>query len=419
MLITEVLKRRTWQTLLEAEDKNLHLEHLEDLILNNGYDGAISSLQYIDAIRGMLYTGGQSQSKVTVKWDGAPAIICGIDPVDGKFFVGTKAVFGKTEQKAAKSNADIDKWYPGEGLNAKLKIALVELSKLGIQKVLQGDMMFTNDSIEESEINGEKHLTFTPNTITYAVPTDSEIGKRIATAKVGIVFHTTYSGETLSDMKAEFGANINNLKKSPSAWVDDAYYKDVSGKATLTKAENSAVLQSLKQSKTTLGKVDKARFNTFLQQPDLAKWVKPFINKKITAGQSIGDPTQFVKDFVAYFKERMDKEIAGLKSGPEGPAAQKRIERNLQLEQFVDDNLNNLLAVMAVYKQVIQLKLKLLKKLELIEQNVGTFLKTDSGYRVTNPEGFVAFGIEGGAVKLNDRLEFNTANFNAVKNWSK
>ena len=64
-------------------------------------------------------------------------------------------------------------------------------------------------------------------------------------------------------------------------------------------------------------------------------------------------------------------------------------------------------------------KLKLLKKLELIEQNVGTFLKTDKGYKVTNPEGFVAFGIEGGAVKLNDRLEFNQANFNAVKNWSK
>ena len=115
----------------------------------------------------------------------------------------------------------------------------------------------------------------------------------------------------------------------------------------------------------------------------------------------------------------MNKEIDALKSGPDSPAAKKRIERDIKLEQFVDDNLNNLLGVMAVYKQVIQLKLKLLKKLELIEQNVGTFLKTDKGYKVTNPEGFVAFGIEGGAVKLNDRLEFNQANFNMAKNWSK
>lgn len=415
------MKPRNWQTLLlEASgDKNLHLEHLEDLILNNGYDGAITAMNYINAIRDMLNTGGEGSSKVTVKWDGAPAILCGIDPIDGKFFVGTKAVFGKTENKAAKSNADIDKWYQGEGLNAKLKIALTELSKLGIGTVLQGDMMFTNDSIEQADLQGEAHYTFTPNTITYAVPVDSEIGKKIASAKIGIVFHTTYTGETLADMKADFGASVNNLKKLTSVWVDDAYYKDVGGKATLTSTENKTVIQALKQAKATLGKTDKGRFDTFLTQPDLAKWVKPFINKKITAGQSIGDPTQFVKDFVVYFKERMDKEIESLKTGSEGTAGQARIQKALQLEQFVDDNLNSLLAVMAVYKQVIQLKLKLLKKLELIEQSVGTFLKTEDGYKVTNPEGFVAFGIEGGAVKLNDRLEFNTANFNAVKNWSK
>lgn len=420
MLITEVLKRRTWhETLAEAAgDKNLHLEHLEDLILNNGHDGAISALNYVNAIRGMLYTGGEAQSKVTVKWDGAPAIICGIDPIDGKFFVGTKAVFGKTENKAAKTNADIDKWY-NEGVGSKLKIALQHLSKIGIKNVLQGDMMFTDDSIEEKDIGGEAHLTFTPNTITYAVPKDSEIGNKIGRAKIGIVFHTTYTGETLADMKADFGASVGGFQESMDVWFDDAYYKDVGGKATLTKQENAVIIDGINKSKTTLGKVNKERFNSFLTQPDLAKWVKPFINKKITAGQSVGDPTQFVKDFVAYFKERMDKEIDALKGGPDSPAARKRIERNLQLEQFVGDNLNNLLAVMAVYKQVIQLKLKLLKKLELIEQNVGTFLKTDKGYRVTNPEGFVAFGIEGGAVKLNDRLEFNTANFNVAKNWGK
>tara|TARA_B100000085_G_scaffold224414_1_gene209763 strand:+ start:496 stop:1761 length:1266 start_codon:yes stop_codon:yes gene_type:complete len=421
MLITEVIQRRTWQQVLaEATgDKNTHLEHLEDLILNNGYDGAISALNYVNALRGMLYTGGEAQSKVTVKWDGAPAIICGIDPVDSKFFVGTKAVFGKTEQKAAKTNAEIDNWYPGEGLNKKLKLALQHLSKIGIKNVLQGDMMFTDDSIEEKEIGGEAHLTFTPNTITYAVPKESDLGNKIGRAKIGIVFHTTYKGETLTDLKAEFGASVGGFQESMDVWFDDAYYKDVGGKATLTKQENAVIIDGINKSKTTLGKVDKERFNSFLTQPDLAEWVKPFINKKITAGQSVGEPVQFVKDFVAYFKERMDKEIDALKGGPESPAAKKRIERNLKLEQFVDDNLNNLLAVMAVYKQVIQLKLKLLKKLELIEQNVGTFLKTDKGYKVTNPEGFVAFGIEGGAVKLNDRLEFNQANFNAVKNWSK
>ena len=420
MLITEVLKSRSgWQTLTESSDKNLHLEHLEDLILNDGYDGANTALKYINALRMMLNTGGEGQSKVTVKWDGAPAVFCGTDPVDGQFFVGTKAVFGKIERKTAKSNRQIDKWYPNEGLNKKLKIALVELKKLNIQGVLQGDMMFTAEDIQTATINGEDVYTFTPNTITYSVPVDSDIGKRIKAAKIGIVFHTTYTGETVADMKAQFGAKVGNLTQTSSVWFDDAYYKDVGGKATLTNKENEVISKGVGQAQITLKKATPETFNTFLQDPVLATWLKPFINKKITAGQSVGEPIQFVKEFIQYFKEKMEGEITKLKTGEEGPAAQKRLEKILATEKFVEDNLNTILIVMAVYKQVIQLKLKLLKKLERIEQSVGTFLKTDTGYKVTNPEGFVAFGMEGGAVKLNDRLEFNKANFNQAKSWSK
>ena len=220
-------------------------------------------------------------------------------------------------------------------------------------------------------------------------------------------------------MKADFGASVNNLKKIPSVWVDDAYYKDVGGKATLTKQEDAVVTKGLGQAQVTLKKATPETFNKFLEDPALATWLKPFINKRITAGNSVGEPIQFVKEFIEYFKEKMEGEISKLKTGAEGPAAQKRLEKILATEKFVEDNLNTILIVMAVYKQVIQLKLKLLKKLERIEQSVGTFLKTDDGYKVTNPEGFVAFGMEGGAVKLNDRLEFNKANFNQAKSWSK
>jgi hypothetical protein len=420
MLITEVMKPRgKWQTITEATDKNLHLEHLEDLILNDGYQGAITALKYINSLRMMLNVGGEGQSKVTVKWDGAPAIFCGTDPVDGKFFVGTKAVFGKTENKAAKTSADVDKWYPGEGLNKKLKIALSELSKLGIQGVLQGDMMFTAEDLETTTISGEEVHTFTPNTITYSVPVDSDIGRKIKSAQLGVVFHTTYTGETLADMKASFGASVGSLKQTSSVWFDDAYYKDVGGKATLTSQEDKVVSNGLGQAQVTLKKATPETFNKFLEDPALATWLKPFINKRITAGTSVGEPIQFVKEFIEYFKEKMEGEISKLKTGAEGPAAQKRLEKILATEKFVEDNLNTILIVMAVYKQVIQLKLKLLKKLERIEQSVGTFLKTDDGYKVTNPEGFVAFGMEGGAVKLNDRLEFNKANFNQAKSWSK
>ena len=46
------------------------------------------------------------------------------------------------------------------------------------------------------------------------------------------------------------------------------------------------------------------------------------------------------------------------------------------------------------------------------------FLRTKNGYRVTNPEGYVAIK-KGNAVKLVDRLEFSRANFTAAKDWVK
>ena len=341
MRITEVLESRSkGEILTEAGNKNLHLEHLEDLILNDGYSGAETALKYVNSLRMMLNVGGEGQSKVTVKWDGAPAIFCGTDPVDGKFFVGTKAVFGKTENKAAKSSADVDKWYPGEGLNLKLKVALATLSKLNIQGVLQGDMMFTAQDVETATISGEDVYTFTPNTITYSVPVDSDIGKRIKSAKIGVIFHTTYSGETLADMKAEFGASVGNLTPSSDVWFDDAYYKDVGGKATLTSKENVVVKNALHQAHITLKKAQPETFNKFLEDPALATWLKPFINKRITAGQSVGEPIQFVKEFIVYFKEKMEGEITKLKTGAEGPAAQKRLEKILATEKLSACSLN-------------------------------------------------------------------------------
>ena len=155
-----------WQLLESKEGKNLHLEHIEDLVFNEGYLGAKRALNYLESIRQMLAKGKGETTKVTVKWDGAPAIICGTDPADGKFFVGTKSVFS-ADSKACKSQKDIDKFY-GEsaGLAAKLSIALKCLARLGIGGVLQGDLMFTPGDVNATVINGEEVYNFTPNTIT-------------------------------------------------------------------------------------------------------------------------------------------------------------------------------------------------------------------------------------------------------------
>ena len=211
--------------------KNLHLEHLEDEIINYGVDGGRAAINFLRSLRDMLAGASRSSVNMTVKWDGAPAIFAGIDPEDGKFFVAKKSVFN-VNPKLYKTDAEIDTDLSG-ALVGKFKVALSELSKLGIKDVLQGDLMFTDD-VETTKIEGESYYTFQPNTIVYAVPLDSKLGKIIRRAKIGIVWHTTYTGDALQDMKAKFGVNISGLNTPTSVWMDDATYKDTSGKSTFT-----------------------------------------------------------------------------------------------------------------------------------------------------------------------------------------
>ena len=409
-----------WLLCEAAEGKNLHLEHIEDLVFNEGYLGAQRALNYLESLRAMLAEGaGAASARITVKWDGAPAIICGTDPVDSKFFVGTKSVFAKTDPKVCKTQGDIKKFYGDRPeLSEKLSLALKYLSKLGIGGVLQGDLMFAPGDVEQTKIDGEDVYVFTPNTISYAVPVNSELGKRIAAAKIGIIFHTAYDGSSLPEMTASFGAEVSGLNRSKDVWFDDATYKDLTGVASLTPQENKQIAAVLRAAATTLQKVQKNKFDIILGNPEFSQYIKPFVNNMVRGGEQVGEPIKFLNDFLDFYRGRMQAEIDKLKSGPESKAAQARIEKIQQNEQFVEDNTNTLLGILAVYKRIIEAKMLILRKLQTIE-SIGTFLKTDTGYRVTDPEGFVAIGHDGGAVKLVDRIEFSRQNFLATKAWSK
>ena len=101
------------QYLTEDATKNLHLEHLEDLVFLYGIDGMRSGINFLRSIRDMLSGKSTKNVDLHVKWDGAPAVFAGTDPEDGKFFVGTKGVFAKNA-KLVKSNADLKKYgYSG------------------------------------------------------------------------------------------------------------------------------------------------------------------------------------------------------------------------------------------------------------------------------------------------------------------
>ena len=107
--------------------------------------------------------------------------------------------------------------------------------------------MFMNSDLGTETINDEPHITFTPNTITYAVPKDSDLASKIEKARIGIVFHTKYTGTTMAGLKGSFGVDVSKLNKTSSVWFEDAYLKDVSGSATLTKAETNKIDKIIKK----------------------------------------------------------------------------------------------------------------------------------------------------------------------------
>ena len=400
------IKRQTPAWLL-TESKNVHLEHVEDLLFNNGYAGAEEALNYLDSLRHMLAEGTGTTTKLTVKWDGSPAIICGIDPDDGKFFVGTKSVFAKGEPKRCKSSKDVQNWYGEQPeLAEMLEYALKYLSKLGIGGVVQGDLMFTPGKVTTVNVNDEDCYVFTPNTITYAVPVNSHLGQRIARAKIGIIFHTSYAGDSIDTMTAQFGANVLGFNQVADVWFDDATYKDYTGIASLTPSENTKIQKYLNATAATMQKLGEQRFNVVLQDREFNRMIKPFVNKQIRAGSQITEPSAFIKEFLAHYQAEMMKGV----EDPTSRVAQNRIAKIQAREQWIADNSNNLVGVLAVYKRLIELKLMLLRKLQQVE-GIGTFQKTGDGYKVTTPEGFVAIGHDGGAIKLVDRLEFSRTNF--------
>ena len=408
------------QFLEEQAGKNLHLEHIEDEIINFGVPGGRGAINFLRSLRDMLAGASRSSVNMTVKWDGAPAIFAGIDPEDGKFFVAKKSVFN-VNPKLYKTNAEIDADLSGE-LNAKFKVALKEFAKLGIKGVLQGDLMFTND-LETDTIDGEKVYTFQPNTIVYAVPVDSDLGKVMKKAKIGVVWHTTYSGKSLPDMKASFGANISNLNKSASVWMDDATYKDVSGKATFNAKETAMVTKTLSDVGKTFQRIDATMLKKFLRLQESMTGAlagasyKTYTNSKVRRGQKVKNANRHAAEYVNWIQESVKKQIDKVKT-PAGKKKYENISKQYTIE--VKKHVRNLTEVVKFQNFMIDAKMQIVRKLNSVKQLTGTFIRTDNGYKVVNPEGYVAIDrVSGNAVKLVDRMEFSFNNFTAIKAWDR
>lgn len=396
------------------EGKNLHLEHLEDNVLNRGVSGARESIEFLRSLRNMLAGNTGSKINVTTKWDGAPAIFAGVNPENDKFFVGTKSVFAKNA-KLNYTDKDIDENHSGEGLNEKLKLALAFLPKLGIKGILQGDMMFSKSDIKKETIDGEEYITFQPNTIVYAVPVKFKLAQAMLAAQIGVVFHTSYSGKTLETMKASYNIDVGHLKQTKDIWFRDASFTDASGSATFTEQETADITSVLSQAGRVFQTIPALTLNRIAASDVFLTQIKTFNNTKVREGKKIADTRAHTQELMNWVEAKLNKEILAAKKED---TKQKRIKEKNEVMRFYRSNAVQLKLIFDLMNMIVDAKLMIIRKLETIK-SIGTFVRTDDGFKVTAPEGFVAVDHLGKALKLVDRLEFSHKNFTAQKAWDK
>jgi|TARA_B110000503_G_scaffold47345_1_gene77145 hypothetical protein len=399
-----------------SEEKNTHMTHIEDQVIYGGVKGARDAILALRSLRDMLAGNSNTGTDVTVKWDGAPAVFCGQDPSDGKFFVAKKGIFNKNP-KVYKTNADIDADISSADLNSKMKIALEELAKLGIKGVVQGDIMFTSPDLKTEKIDGVSYTTFHPNTIVYAVPNTSDEAKRIRSARIGVVFHTTYSGKDFESMSASYGADVSKFRKVRTVWAQDAELRDLSGTVTLTKADTAEVTKALSDAGRIFNKISSTTLKQIESNSELSSTIETYNNSMVRNKTIVTNTTKHTEGLIKFIADKYQKEI-DKRSTPAGKTTQIK-KRDEMLLFFSQENKQNLKLLFDLQQAIVVAKLKIINKLNRLN-NISTFVKTTSGFKVTGAEGFVAIDrLKGGAVKLVDRMEFSTNNFSKdiIKGW--
>jgi hypothetical protein len=397
-----------------TEQKNTHMTHIEDKVIYGGVKGTRQAILALRELRDMLR--GVHDGNVSVKWDGAPAIFAGTDPRDGKFFVAKKGIFNKNP-KVYKSSADVDADTSGD-LAAKLKLALKHLPALGIKGVVQGDFLFGPGDIKTKKIKGSSYVTFHPNTIVYALPSESAGAKAVKSAKIGIVWHTTYTGNSFETMRASYGVDVSKFNTTRAVWSQDAMLRDLS-KVTMSKKDTEYVNELLSEAGFLFNKIAGSTLRQLENEEELPRLIEQFYNKHVRKGTLIGDSERHVSKLIRWIRLRYAKEIAKRKT-EKGKSGQRTKLDNI-LSFFSEENKKSLKYMFDLQKTIVLAKLKLINTLNKLG-NVDTFVKTSRGYKVTGAEGYVAIDKLGGdAVKIVDRMEFSYNNFSPdiLKGWDK
>jgi hypothetical protein len=378
---------KTFSTFLAEAAKNTHMTHIEDAVIYGGVKGARESINALRELRDMLAGHTESKTDVTVKWDGAPAIFCGIVPPEnenaGQFFVGKKSVFN-VNPKYYTTPEEVDADTSGD-LAAKLKSGLKYLKGVVTDGVFQGDFMFGEGDVETDTIDGTRYYTFQPNTIVYAVPVDSDAGKEIKSAKIGVVFHTRYTGKSFQAMSSSFNVNADrDFKETKDVWLQDAGLHDLSGTATMTKSDTEEVTEKLSIAGRIFQRIAGSTLRELENNPEFTQMIEQFNNTYVRRGETIRNTAAHVNNLIKWIEEKYETEASKRKT-QRGREAQFA-KRDEILKFFSEKNRKNLKLIFDLQQAIVDAKLIIINKLDKLN-DMNTFVRTRQGYRTTGDEG--------------------------------
>ena len=188
-------------------------QHIEDLVLSHGYVGGKHA---VERLRQLQEEGGT----VELKWDGMPVVYWGRD-TDGTFMMIPKNAWayikrGQTQTASGaptvmRSPKDVRSFILSTGSGDRTEFAdqfaslWPYLEKVSPKKgFLEGGLLFYPGNKPDGKsampvINRKtKTYDFKPNITTFHVPMDSELGKKIANAKVMVAatgYYPTLGGD--------------------------------------------------------------------------------------------------------------------------------------------------------------------------------------------------------------------------------
>jgi hypothetical protein len=398
----------TFKQYLAEAHKLTHLNHLEDLIFIEGYQGGVKAIKYLKNVIEDIKNHGTGL-KAQQKFDGAPSLIAGWSPEDGRFFVASKSFFNKTP-KINFSVEDIDRNHSG-GLADRLKVALKYLPQ-AVKKgeILQGDFMFIQDDLKYENINGVSVLTFTPNTITYAVPKDTPLYKTIKKAKMGMAWHTSYTGNTLDSLNGAFKISDSQFKNTKEVYQRTTNI--TTDKITWTNSEYTELTKNVNNLEKSLKALDKKKVNEISSNTKLSNILMVYINQKVRNGMNKFSNNE-IKGLMDYVSEKYGKDIDKLKS------TKGKNKKAKEKQDFITDiraQASTLYNLFQFSYSVQEIKNIVVDKLQEIESSETPYIKQpDGSYKITDPEGFVLSDSPESGVKFVNRSIFSKNNFNMSK----